>query len=179
MVVRRREDTVPAGSAAKGFTAAGFNVAGTNYPLIKDIEKHVHAKGKGNMEDKSRVGGVYYNRGVVSGIITVEAIRKAQEKYGQGKALTGEQMRWGFENLNMDAKHLASIGATGFMPRCRSPPRPRGLGQGQVPAMGRQQVEGADRLGRFRQASGARHDRGVGGRIRQEKGSPRDCSKEM
>ena len=110
------EDTVPAGSAAKGFTAAGFNVAGTNYPLIKDIEKHVYAKGKGNMEDKSRVGGVYYNRGVVSGIITVEAIRKAQEKYGQGKALTGEQMRWGFENLNMDAKHLASIGATGFMP---------------------------------------------------------------
>ncbi|MCP5293984.1 MAG: ABC transporter substrate-binding protein [Zoogloeaceae bacterium] len=110
------EDTVPAGSAAKGFTAAGFNVAGTDYPLIKDIEKHVYAKGKGNMEDKSRVGGVYYNRGVVSGIITVEAIRKAQEKYGQGKALTGEQMRWGFENLNMDAKHLASIGATGFMP---------------------------------------------------------------
>ena len=110
------EDTVPAGSAAKGFTAAGFNVAGTNYPLIKDIEKYVYAKGKGNMEDKSRVGGVYYNRGVVSGIITVEAIRKAQEKYGQGKALTGEQMRWGFENLNMDAKHLASIGATGFMP---------------------------------------------------------------
>ena len=110
------EDTIPAGSAAKGFTAAGFNVAGTNYPLIKDIEKHVYAKGKGNMEDKSRVGGVYYNRGVVSGIITVEAIRKAQEKYGQGKALTGEQMRWGFENLNMDAKHLASIGATGFMP---------------------------------------------------------------
>ena len=113
------EDTVPAGSAAKGFTAAGFNVAGTNYPLIKDIEKHVYAKGKGNMEDKSRVGGVYYNRGVVSGIITVEAIRKAQEKYGQGKALTGEQMRWGFENLNMDAKHLASIGATGFMPEMK------------------------------------------------------------
>ena len=113
------EDTVPAGSAAKGFTAAGFNVAGTNYPLIKDIEKYVYAKGKGNMEDKSRVGGVYYNRGVVSGIITVEAIRKAQEKFGKGKALTGEQMRWGFEHLDMDAKHLASIGATGFMPEMK------------------------------------------------------------
>lgn len=113
------EDTIPAGSAAKGFTAAGFNVAGTNYPLIKDIEKYVYAKGKGNMEDKSRVGGVYYNRGVVSGIITVEAIRKAQEKFGKGKALTGEQMRWGFEHLDMDAKHLASIGATGFMPEMK------------------------------------------------------------
>ena len=113
------EDTIPAGSAAKGFTAAGFNVAGTKYPLIKDIEKYVYAKGKGNMEDKSRVGGVYYNRGVVSGIITVEAIRKAQEKFGKGKALTGEQMRWGFEHLDMDAKHLASIGATGFMPEMK------------------------------------------------------------
>jgi branched-chain amino acid transport system substrate-binding protein len=43
------------------------------------------------MEDKTRVGSVYYNRGVVYGIITVEAIRKAQEKFGKGKALTGEQ----------------------------------------------------------------------------------------
>jgi branched-chain amino acid transport system substrate-binding protein len=110
------EDTIPAGDAAKGFTAAGFNVAGTNYPVIKDIEKIVYGKGKGNMEDKSRVGSVYYNRGVVHGIITVEAIRTAQAKYGKGKPLTGEQVRWGFENLNIDSAKLASLGATGFMP---------------------------------------------------------------
>ncbi|MCZ4304443.1 ABC transporter substrate-binding protein [Zoogloeaceae bacterium G21618-S1] len=110
------EDTVPAGSAAKGFTAAGYNVAGADYPVIKDIEKFVYAKGHGNMEDKSRVGSVYYNRGVVHGLITVEAIRKAQEKYGKGKALTGEQVRWGFENLDMDDKRLGELGATGFLP---------------------------------------------------------------
>ena len=110
------EDTVPAGDAAKGFTAAGFNVAGSNYPVIQDIQKFVYGKNKGNMEDKSRVGSVYYNRGVVHGMITVEAIRKAQEKYGKGKAMNGEQMRWGFENLNLDDKRLASMGATGFMP---------------------------------------------------------------
>ncbi len=110
------EDTVPAGSAAKGFTAAGYNVAGSDYPVIKDIETNVYAKGKGNMEDKSRIGSVYYNRGVVHGLITVEAIRKAQEKYGKGKALTGEQVRWGFENLDMDDKRLAELGATGFLP---------------------------------------------------------------
>ncbi|MGB0126205.1 MAG: ABC transporter substrate-binding protein [Rhodocyclaceae bacterium] len=109
------EDTVPAGEAAKGFTAAGFNVAGTDYPVIQAIQKAVYAKGKGNMEDKSRVGSVYYNRGVVYGIITVEAIRRAQEKFGN-KPLAGEQVRWGLENLNIDEKRLADLGATGFMP---------------------------------------------------------------
>jgi branched-chain amino acid transport system substrate-binding protein len=110
------EDTVPAGPAAKGFTAAGFNVAGANYPVVADIKRFVYSKGKGNMEDKARIGSVYYNRGVVHGIITVEAIRKAQEKYGKGKALTGEQVRWGFENLNLDDARLKALGATGFLP---------------------------------------------------------------
>ncbi len=109
------EDTIPAGAAAKGFIAAGFNVAGTNYPVVKAIQKFVYAKDKGNMEDKSRVGSIYYNRGVVHGIITVEAIRKAQEKFGK-KPLTGEQVRWGLENLSLDDKKLAALGATGFMP---------------------------------------------------------------
>ncbi|BAL26310.1 ABC transporter substrate-binding protein [Azoarcus sp. KH32C] len=110
------EDTIPAGDAAKGYTSAGFNVAGANYPVIKDIDKFVYGKSKGNMEDKSRLGSVYYNRGVVHGIITVEAIRTAQEKFGKGKPLTGEQVRWGFEHLKIDDKKLAALGATGFMP---------------------------------------------------------------
>ena len=109
------EDTIPAGPAAKGFIAAGFNVAGANYPVVVDIKKHVYGKNKGNMEDKTRVGSVYYNRGVVHGIITVEAIRKAQEKYGKGKALTGEQVRWGFENLNLDEKRLEELGVKGVI----------------------------------------------------------------
>lgn len=113
------EDTIPAGSAAKGYISAGFNVAGTNYPVIKDIQKHVVAKGKTNMEDKSRIGSVYYNRGVVHGIITVEAIRKAQEKYGKGKSITGEQMRWGIENLKIDNALLKKLGAEGFMPELK------------------------------------------------------------
>ena len=110
------EDTIPAGTAAKGFVAAGFNVAGASYPVVADIKKHVYGKDKGNMEDKSRIGSVYYNRGVVHGIITVEGIRKAQEKFGKGKSLTGEQMRWGLENLNLDDARLKALGATGFMP---------------------------------------------------------------
>ena len=108
------EDAIPAGDAAKGYIAAGFNVSGTNYPVVQEIQKRIYAKGKGEMDDKTRVGSIYYNRGVVHGIITVEAIRKAQEKYGK-KPLTGEQVRWGLENLNITDARLKELGATGFL----------------------------------------------------------------
>ena len=109
------EDVAPAGDAAKGYIAAGFNVSGANYPVIRDIQKHVYAKGKGEMDDKSRVGSIYYNRGVVFSMITAEAIRTAQNRYGKGKPMTGEQIRWGLENLNIDEKRLKELGAVGFM----------------------------------------------------------------
>ena len=110
------EDVIPAGDAAKGYIAAGFNVAGTNYPVIQEIQKHVYAKGQGEMEgDKSRVGSIYYNRGVVFGIVTVEAVRKAQERFGKGQSMTGEQVRWGLENLNINDADLKRLGATGFL----------------------------------------------------------------
>jgi branched-chain amino acid transport system substrate-binding protein len=109
------EDVIPAGDAAKGYIAAGFNVAGANFPVVQAIQKNVYAKGEGEMEDKSRVGSIYYNRGVVFAIVTVEAVRKAQERYGKGKPMTGEQVRWGLENLNIDDKRLKELGATGFM----------------------------------------------------------------
>jgi len=108
------EDTIPAGAAAKGYIAAGFNVAGENFPVVQDIKKYVYAKGKGEMEDKTRIGSIYYNRGVVHGIVTVEAIRKAQEKYGK-KPLTGEQVRWGIENLQISEARLKELGAANFM----------------------------------------------------------------
>ncbi|MFN3988498.1 MAG: ABC transporter substrate-binding protein [Rhodocyclaceae bacterium] len=110
------EDVIPAGDAAKGYTAAGFNPAGKEFGVIQDIEAHVYAKGRGNMEDKARVGSILYNRGVVHGIITVEAIRTAQEKFGTGRPITGEEMRWGIENLKLDESRLSALGAVGFLP---------------------------------------------------------------
>jgi branched-chain amino acid transport system substrate-binding protein len=109
------EDTIPAGDAAKGYIAAAFNVSGTNYPVIQDIMKHVYGKGKGEMDDKSRIGSAYYNRGVVFSIITSEAVRKAQSRFGKGQPMTGEQVRWGLENLVIDDAYLKKLGATGFM----------------------------------------------------------------
>ncbi len=110
------EDVIPAGDASKGYTTAVFNVSGASLPLVQEIKKVVYAKGKGNMEDDSRVGSVYHVRGLVHGIITVEAIRKAQEKYGKGKRMTAEQVRWGLENLNLDDARLKALNAAGMMP---------------------------------------------------------------
>ncbi len=108
------EDVIPAGDAAIGYVAAGFNLPGTTFPVMQDILKHVYSKGKGEMEDKSRIGSIYHTRGVVAGIITAESIRVAQGKYGK-KPLTGEQVRWGIEHLNMDDARLKQLGATGLM----------------------------------------------------------------
>ncbi len=110
------EDVIPAGAAAKGFVAAALNVAGTNYPVIRHIQKYVYAKGGGNMDDKSRVGSVYYNRGIVFGIITAEAVRVAQNRFGKGKPVTGKQVQWALEHLRLNAARLKKLGAAGFMP---------------------------------------------------------------
>ena len=106
---------IPAGDAAKGYVAAGFNLPGTNFPVMQDVLKHVYKKGKGDLEDMARVGSIYHTRGIVAGIITTEAIRNAQNRFGKGKPITGEQMRWGIENLNIDDKRLKELGAVGLM----------------------------------------------------------------
>lgn len=113
------EHVIPAGDAAKGYSSMTFNTPG-NYPLLDEIKKKVYAAGKGNMEDKSRIGSVYHMRGVTAGIMMVEAIRKAQDKYGKGKVMSGEQVRWGFENLNVDEARLKTLGALGMMPTVKT-----------------------------------------------------------
>jgi branched-chain amino acid transport system substrate-binding protein len=114
------EDVIPAGDAAKGYMSATWNVAGTNVPLIADIEKVVYGPGKGNMQDTTKVGSILYNRGVSAAVVSVEALRTAQAKYGKGKAVDGEQLRWALENLNITDKRLKDIGATGLLPEIKT-----------------------------------------------------------
>ncbi len=109
------EDTVPAGEAAKGYMSAAMNVSGKT-PLILDIEKTLYGSTPtGNMQDRSKIGGINYNRGVVIGLITVEALRVAQAKYGR-KVMDGEQVRWALEHLNMSDTRLKELNASGLMP---------------------------------------------------------------
>jgi branched-chain amino acid transport system substrate-binding protein len=110
------EDVIPAGDAAKGYVTAAFSAPGTAFPVMQDIQKKVYAAGKGNLEDASRQGSIYHTRGVVYGMVIVEAIRKAQEKYGKGKVMTPEQVRWGLEHLDLSEARIKELGAAGMFP---------------------------------------------------------------
>ncbi|WP_347986527.1 ABC transporter substrate-binding protein [Methylomonas sp. AM2-LC] len=108
------DDAAPAGNAAKGFISITTHPSGINFPVIQDIDKYVVQAKKGNLEDPKRFGTVYYNLGVVNGILNVEAVRVAQEKFGK-RPLTGEEVRWGFENIKLDQKRLEELGALGLV----------------------------------------------------------------
>jgi branched-chain amino acid transport system substrate-binding protein len=106
---------IPSGEAGKGYTAMTFNTPG-NYPVLDQIRSKLYAAGKGNLAVQDRIGSVYHMRGVTAGILWVEAIRTAQEKFGKGKPVTGEQMRWGLENLDINEARQKEIGALNMFP---------------------------------------------------------------
>jgi len=108
------EDVRPAGDAAKGFVSITTHPSGTDYPVLQAIDQYVIKPGNGNLKDPARFGTVYYNLGVVNGILNVEALRVAQRKFGN-KPLTGEQVRWGFEHLDLDDARLKQLGALGLV----------------------------------------------------------------
>ena len=59
------------------------------------------------------MGSPLYNRGIVNAMLSAEAIRTAMTKFGN-KPLTGEQVRWGFENLSLTERRLEELGMKGF-----------------------------------------------------------------
>ena len=56
-----------------------------------------------------------YTRGLIIQMLGIEAVRRAQERFGKGKVMTGEQVRWGLENLALDQKKLDALGFAGVM----------------------------------------------------------------
>ncbi|MDE0058932.1 MAG: ABC transporter permease, partial [Defluviicoccus sp.] len=63
---------------------------------------------------KNNWGEVLYNRGLTNMVYDTEAIRTAMGKYGN-KPMTGEQVRWGMENLNLTQDKLTKLGFKDFM----------------------------------------------------------------
>jgi branched-chain amino acid transport system substrate-binding protein len=107
-------DVIPAGEAAKGYKAMNFHAAGNTFKVHQDVLKHVYDKGKGAYgNDRGKVGEVLYNRTLVTGMYNTEAIRLAIKKYG-AKPPTKEQIRWGFENLELTDKRLEELGFKGL-----------------------------------------------------------------
>jgi branched-chain amino acid transport system substrate-binding protein len=107
-------DVKDVGANAKGYSALALNPHGTDSPLVKDILKKVHDSGQGS-GPREEVGSVLYMRGLLIQMFAVEAVRTAQAKFGAGKVMNGEQVRWGLENLNIDDKRIGELGLAGLI----------------------------------------------------------------
>lgn len=108
-------DVVPAEAAAKGYNGIALAHSAENDSGVhKDLMKHLYDKGKGTAAKKEEVGQVLYNRGMISAMLVIEAIRTAQGKYGK-RVVTAEEVRWGAENLNIDAARIKAMGFEGML----------------------------------------------------------------
>ncbi|MCH8998899.1 MAG: ABC transporter substrate-binding protein [Proteobacteria bacterium] len=105
-------DVIPAGKGAIGYKGATFNAAGDGFQVHKDIVKYVYG-GDAAEAKENNIGEVLYNRAIVNAMFAIEAIRTAQGKFGN-KPLTGEQVRWGLENLDLTEARLKELGLEGF-----------------------------------------------------------------
>jgi branched-chain amino acid transport system substrate-binding protein len=108
-------DVKDVGAGAKGYNALALqHGAEPNAKVTQDILAMVHAKGQGT-GPKDEVGQVLYMRGVSAAMLAVEGARRAQERFGKGKVVTGEQARWGYENLALTQEKLDALGFKGVM----------------------------------------------------------------
>jgi branched-chain amino acid transport system substrate-binding protein len=105
-------DVKAAGDAAKGFREVAFHAAGTGFPAIQDIKTLVVDKGVTDTP-KDQPGEVLYNHGVYNAMLIAEAITNAQKISGH-KVVTGEDVRRGFEAIDLTAARLKAIGLDGF-----------------------------------------------------------------
>lgn len=108
-------DVKEVGDGAIGYTALTLqHGAEKNAKIVKEILATLHAKNEGT-GPKEEVGDVLYMRGLISAMLGVEGVKRAQEKFGKGKHMTGEQTRWGLENLDLTQAKLDALGLAGVM----------------------------------------------------------------
>jgi branched-chain amino acid transport system substrate-binding protein len=106
-------DVRPAGDDAKGYQGLALHPAGADYPVHKDILRYVYDAGKGAGK-REEVGEVLYNRGVIDAMLKLEAVRTAQKLTGK-KVVVGEDVRLGYENLELTAERIKELGFEGLV----------------------------------------------------------------
>ena len=105
-------DVIPAGDGSIGYKSAAFHGAGATWQVHKDIVKHIYRGDKARAKSNN-LGEVLYNRGMVNAMFGIEAIRTAMKRFGN-KPMTGEQVRWGLENLDVTEARLTALGMKDF-----------------------------------------------------------------
>jgi branched-chain amino acid transport system substrate-binding protein len=102
-------DVKDIGAGAKGYNAITLENSAAKDRVHDDLRKFVYDKGQGT-GSPAEIGQIAHTRGMMIEMLQVEAIRTAQEKFGKGKVMTPEQVRWGFENLDLTADRLKALG---------------------------------------------------------------------
>jgi branched-chain amino acid transport system substrate-binding protein len=105
-------DVRAVGDSAKGFHEMAFHAAGTAFPAIRDVKTLVVDKGVTDTP-KEQPGEVLYNHGIYNAMLIAEAITNAQKLSGH-KVVTGEDVRRGFEAIDLSAERLKALGLDGF-----------------------------------------------------------------
>ena len=103
-------DVKDIGAGAKGYNTVTIHNTAERDKVHDDVKAMVYDKGQGTAKDATELGALAHTRGMVISMLQVEAIRAAQEKYGKGKPVTPEQVRWGMENLNLTQERLNELG---------------------------------------------------------------------
>jgi branched-chain amino acid transport system substrate-binding protein len=106
-------DVRPAEAGATGYNSVTLQHGAGQFKLHEDLKKHVYDKGQGNAKWEE-TDEILYLRGLINGMLGVESIRKAQSRFGN-KPMTGEQVRWGIENLDLSADRLKQLGFEGVL----------------------------------------------------------------
>lgn len=103
-------DVKDIGAGAKGYNTVTIHNTAEHDKVHDEVKAMVYDKGQGTAKDATELGALAHTRGMVISMLQVEAIRAAQEKYGKGKPVTPEQVRWGMENLNLTQERLNELG---------------------------------------------------------------------
>ena len=105
-------DVIPAGKGSIGYKSATFHSPGTDFGVHADILKYVYNGDLAKAKENS-FGEVLYNRTIVNAMFGTEAVRTAQAKFGN-RTMTGKEVRWGLENLDITEARLKELGMEGF-----------------------------------------------------------------
>ncbi|MEG1454660.1 MAG: ABC transporter substrate-binding protein [Comamonas sp.] len=103
-------DVKDIGAGAKGYNTVTIHNTAEHDKVHDEVKSAVYDKGQGTASNATSVGAMAHTRGMVISMLQVEAIRTAQEKYGKGKVMSPEQVRWGLENLNLTQEKLNALG---------------------------------------------------------------------
>ena len=103
-------DVKDIGAGAKGYNTVTIHNTAERGKVHDEVKAQLYDKGQGTAKDVKELGAMAHTRGMMIAMLQVEAVRTAQEKFGKGKVMTSEQVRWGLENLNLTQARLDELG---------------------------------------------------------------------